>query len=287
MNALGNALEQRLFVHLIRDLVDDDGLTLAFVDVFKVTLGAHDHTATAGAITLSHTLNAINDAGSGEVGRRNDFHDFVDAGLRVVEQVQTGVDHFVEVVRRNVGGHAHRNTPRTVDQQVGYACGQHQRLAFRAVVVGAKVDGFFVDIGQHFVRDFRHANFGVSHGSGVVAVDRAEVTLTIDQHVAQRKILGHADNGVVHRNVAVRVVFTDHVTHNTRRFFVGAIPVIVELVHGVQHTTMHGFETVAGVGQGASHDHAHGVIQIAAAHLLFEADGQGFLGKWNHERSEV
>jgi hypothetical protein len=41
-------------------------------------------------------------------------------------------------------------------------------------------------------------------------------------------------------------------------------------------------ESVPGVWQGASDDHTHGVIKVAAPHLLFKADGQGFFGELGH-----
>jgi hypothetical protein len=47
--------------------------------------------------------------------------------------------------------------------------------------------------------------------AGVIAVDRAEVALAVHQHVAHRKVLRHAHDGVVHRLVAVRVVLADDV----------------------------------------------------------------------------
>jgi hypothetical protein len=162
--------------------------------------------------------------------------------------VQAG-HHLVEVVRRDVGGHAHRDAGRAVDQQVGQARGQHQRL-FLAAVVGPEIDGFLVDVGQHFVGDLGQADFGVAHGRGVVAVHRAEVALAVDQHVAQREVLRHAHDGVVHRAVAVRVVLTDHVADDTRRLLVGPVPVVVELVHRVQHAPVHGLQAIARIGQG-------------------------------------
>ena len=36
---------------------------------------------------------------------------------------------------------------------------------------------------------------------------------------------------------------------------------------------MHGLEAVAGIGQRAPDDHRHRVIEIGAAHLLFDIDG--------------
>ena len=108
--------------------------------------------------------------------------------------------------------------------------------------------------------DLGEADFGVTHRRGVVSVDRTEVALAVDQHVAQREILGHPHDGVVHRAVAVGVVLTDHVTDDTGRLFVRAVPVVVEFMHGEQNATVHGLQTVSGIGEGAANDDAHGVI---------------------------
>ena len=127
--------------------------------------------------------------------------------------------------------------------------------------------------------DACHADFGITHGRGVVAVYRAEVALAVYQHIAHGEVLRHAHNGVVYGDVAVRVVFTNHIADNTRRFFIRPVPVVVQFVHGVQYAPVHRLEAVAHIGQGAPHNHAHGVIQIGAAHFLFKRNGQGFFGK--------
>ena len=116
------------------------------------------------------------------------------------------------------------------------------------------------------------ADFGVTHGCCVIAVYRTKVTLAVYQHVAHREVLRHTNNRVIDRLVSVGVVFTNHVTHNTGRLFVGPVPVVVELVHRKEHPAMHRFEAIPRVWQGPPHNHAHGVIQVTAAHLLFKAD---------------
>ena len=104
--------------------------------------------------------------------------------------------------------------------------------------------------------------------------------------MAQREILRHPHDGVIHRLVTVRVVFTNHVTDDTGRLFVRPVPVVVELVHGEQHAPVHRLEAVPGVRQRAAYDHAHGVIEVTAPHFLFQADGEGFFGKLGHEGPE-
>ena len=127
-----------LLVHLVGNFVDDDRLALALVDVLEVALGAHDDAAAACSIALANAADAMDDRGRGEVWRRDQFHQLVDRCICVFQQVLTRVDHFVQVVRRNVGGHAHGDAGRAVDQQIRQLRRQNQRLFLVAVVVLAR-----------------------------------------------------------------------------------------------------------------------------------------------------
>jgi hypothetical protein len=149
--------------------------------------------------------------------------------------------------------------------------------------LGAKVNRFLVNVAQHFVSDLSQPDFGVAHGRSVVTVYRAEVALAVDQHVAHGEILRHAHDGVVDRLVTVWMVFADHVAYDTGRLFIRAVPVVVQLMHGEQHATVHRLQTISGIGQCAAHDHTHGVIEVAAPHFLFQTDGQCFFGELSHK----
>src|SRR6185369_7320077 len=83
-----------------------------------------------------------------------------------------------------------------------------------------------------------------------------------------------------------RMVFADHVADDAGRLLVGAVPVVIELVHRVQHAPMDGLEAVPRIRQCAAHDDAHRVIEVASPHFLFETDGQGFFGELGHEGEE-
>ncbi|CFU78885.1 Uncharacterised protein [Bordetella pertussis] len=245
-------------------------------------LGAHDDAAAPGAVPLANARDAVDHPARGKVRRRDQFDQLVDRAFRIAQAIQAAVDHFLQVVRGNVGGHAHGDTRAAVDQQVGQARRQQQGLLFAAVVVGPEVDRFLVDIGQQLVRDLGQADFGVAHRRGVVAVDGAEVALAVDQHVAHGEVLRHADDGVVYRLVAVRVVLTDDVPDDTRGLLIGTVPIVVQFVHRVQHAAMHRLETVTHVWQRAPHDHAHRVIKIATAHLFFQRYRKRLLGEGIH-----
>ena len=199
-----------------------------------------------------------------------------EAELGVVDQRDAGVDDLAEIVRRDVGRHADRDAGRAVDQQVRDPRRQHRRFVFAAVVVRREIDRFLVDVGQQLVREARHAHFGVAHRRRGVAVDRAEVALPVHQQVAQRERLRHAHDRVVHRRVAVRVVLADDVADDARRLLVRLVPVVAELAHREQHAPVHRLQAVADIGQRAAHDHAHRVIEVGLAHLVFEVDVQDF-----------
>ena len=118
---------------------------------------------------------------------------------------------------------------------------------FAAIVVGAEINRFLIYIGQQLVRNLGQANFRVSHGGSAVTINRAEIALPVDHRVANGKILRHAHQRVIDGLIAVRVIFTDYVTHDTRRLLVRTVPVVVELMHGKQHTTMNRFQAVANI----------------------------------------
>ncbi len=214
------------------------------------------------------------------------MHQLIDGQLGVVDEGQATVDDFTEVVRRNVGGHAHGDTAGAVDQQVGNTGRHDRRDHFGAVVVRHPVHGFFVQVGQQLVRQLGHAHFGVSHGRSVVAVDRTEVTLAIYQQVAQGKRLSHPNDGVVHRSVAVRVILTDHVTDNTGRFLVRLVPVVTQLAHREQHTPVHGLQAIARIRQCSTDNYAHRVVEVGLFQLVFDIDREDFFGQFAHEKPD-
>jgi len=68
-----------------------------------------------------------------------------------------------------------------------------------------------------------------------VAIDRTKVTLSIHQRVAHREILRHTRHCVVYRHIAVRVIFTQHFTYDTRGFFERSIGANAHVGHGVEN----------------------------------------------------
>ena len=173
-------------------------------------------------------------------------------------------------MRRNVGRHANGDTTGAVQQQVGNAGGQHDGFLQRAVEVVHKVNRVFVNVGEHFHGDGREPRFGITHSGGRIPVNRTEVALPIHQWVAHGKILREARHGVVHGAVAVGVVFPQHFPDDTGALFVGLVGAQAHIEHGVEDAPMDGFQPVAHIGQGAADNHAHGIVEVSAAHFVFD-----------------
>jgi hypothetical protein len=102
-----------------------------------------------------------------EIRRRHDLDQLLDGRICGLRAAQAGVDHFGEVVRRDVGRHADRDARGAVDQQVGHRVGSDDRLELLAVVVGHEIDGFLVDVGQQLGGDLLQPALGVAVGRRV------------------------------------------------------------------------------------------------------------------------
>src|SRR5258708_2212101 len=114
---------------------------------------------------------------------------------------------------------------------------------------------------------------GIASRGGRIAVHAAEIPLPVDERQAHGELLRQAYEGVVDRQIPVRVIFAHHLAHNAGAFHVLLVPVDAEPAHAVEDAPMHGLQPVAHVGQRARYDHAHGVIEIGSLQLALDGDG--------------
>ncbi len=73
------------FVDVVRDLIDDEALSIAVSMIFDADHAAQDDLAAACVIGFFDAAVAANDAACREIGSRHHFHDLVDRRLRIVE----------------------------------------------------------------------------------------------------------------------------------------------------------------------------------------------------------
>ena len=78
--------------------------------------------------------------------------------------MHAGADDFVQVVRRNIRGHAHGNTRTTIEQHEGRLCRQQLRFLDAAIEVWAVINSALARLTKQQVRVARQSRFGVAHG---------------------------------------------------------------------------------------------------------------------------
>ena len=274
---LGDALDQLRLVHLVRYLGDDDRLPSAR-DVLQLRPRPHDEASASRLIALRNRRLPENRPARREVRPQHMLQTQREVRAVVLRRLRQHrnrrVQHLGQVVRRNVRRHAHRNARAAIDDQVRHARRQHRRLQRRLVVVRNEVDRIHVDVRQHLARDARQPRLRIPHRRRRIAVHRAEVPLTIDHQVAQRKRLRQPHHRVVNRRVAMRMVVTHHVPHHLGRLGVLLVELQPHLLHAVQNAAMHRLQAVAHVRQRAPDNDRHRVVEIRPAHLVLDIDRQ-------------
>ena len=91
--------------------------------------------------------------------------------------------------------------------------------------------------------------------------------LTRSERVAHRPRLDKTHEGVINRRVTVGVVLTHHITDDAGALRESLIRPVSAVKHGVEHAAVDGFEAITHVGQCASDDHAHRIVQIGPLHF--------------------
>ncbi len=283
----GELLDQIGLLHLIGDLGDHDPPQPA-AGVLPGPARAQPHAAAAGLIGLQHGRARLDDdPAGGKVGTLDMLHQLGGRRLGAIQDHQAGVDQLGGVVRRDGGRHAHGDARGAIGQQIGKAGRQHHRLMLLAIVGRAKIDRVLVDPVQQQLSGLGEAALCVAHGRGVIAVDVAEVPLAIDQAVALGEVLGQAHQGVVDGDVAVRVVFADHIAHHPRRFLGRGLGIQPQQAHGVEQAAMDRLQTIAHIRQRPLGDGRERIGQIPPRQRLGQGlvdDAAAILGRLGRRR---
>ena len=253
LGELKDLFQHRGLVDRVGDLIDDDQLAASGA-VLDLYLRADGELAAAGLVALADFLVVHQHAAGGEVRAGKVLHQLIQGDLRILDLGDDGADGFAQVVGRDIRGQADSDARCAVHQQIGEACGQHVRLFEGIVEIEAERHGVLLDVPQHQQGQGRHAGFGVSHGGGAVAVDGAEVAVAVHHRAAHGEILSHAHHRVIHGGVAVRMVLTQAVAHDTGTLAVRLVRGGAQLHHGVEDAALNGFEAVLHAGEGALQD---------------------------------
>ena len=194
-----------------------------------------------------------------EVRTRNDLHHLVKGNLRIVEVSDDAVYDFGKVMRRYIRRKTYRYTRRTVYEKVRKSSGESVGFFERVVEVKRPVYGIFVYTVKKFERERLKFDFGVPHRRRAVAVDRAEVAVSVDKRHTHVERLGKSDHSVVNRSISVGVIFCETVADHPRRFFIAFIGKHSLFEHRIKDTPLNGFKTVFDPRKGSVENDVFGI----------------------------
>ena len=127
VDQLRDRLHQARLVDLVWQLANDD-LLAPRLRLLEVHLCPHDDPPAAGAVDVGDVAR-VDDAARGEVRALDDADEILGRRFRVVDQANDCVADLTEVMRRDVGRHADRDSARPVDEEVGEQRRHHDRFA--------------------------------------------------------------------------------------------------------------------------------------------------------------
>ena len=213
-----------------------------------LALRANDDAAVTRAVCAAKICSAHYYAARRIVGTGHVLQKLFRRKVGIFYERLDGVYNLDEVMRRDIRSHTDGNTVAAVYEKVGETGRKHGRLLERVVEVRIPIDCFLVYVAEHFARDLRKSRFRVTHCRRGIAVHTAEIAVTVYKRLVYREVLRKADESVVNRAVAVRVIFTEHVTDDTRALSVRLVGKEVQFAHRIEYAAVYGFESVANVG---------------------------------------
>ncbi|CQR22701.1 Uncharacterised protein [Yersinia enterocolitica] len=107
---LGDFFNQPRLVHLIRDLVNNNGFATGFSVSLNFSTGTDIHLATASTISFFNTTATIDNRSSGEIWPRDVLHQPFNGDVFIFDIGQTAINNLRKVMRRNIGCHPDGNT---------------------------------------------------------------------------------------------------------------------------------------------------------------------------------
>ena len=256
-------LDEGAFVDAVGDGVDDDEALTPFL--FKVPVALELDRSAAGFVDVLKLLAVVEDGTTGgEVRTLQLAGQIGERGVWIIEQDDSGVDDLAEVVRRNSGGHTHRDAFASVDEELRELRRQHDGFEVLTVVVGAVVDGALLQLREQLDGDGGELALAVPHGSGGVAIEGAEVALSEDERVSQGEGLDHADEGVVDRGITVGVILGHDLTNHRGRLTESSVRQQTEVVvHRIENAPLNRLQPVTYIGQCPGGDDGESVIEVA------------------------
>ena len=122
----------------------------------------HDGTL-ALAICRTRAAGAEDERTSWKVGGRDNFNQLINSYRWIIDIGQARLDHFTQIVRRDVGRHADSDAASAIDQKVRETGRENLRFFTTAIIIRLKINRVLIKIIQKRVCDLVEPCLGITH----------------------------------------------------------------------------------------------------------------------------
>ena len=113
---------------------------------------------------------AQHEAPGGEIRPFDVFHQLGNRDLWLVDLRTDAVDHFAQIMRREIRGHPHRDPRAAIDQQIGKRRRKDGWLGEALVIVGNEIDRFLIHVLHQRRAQVGEAGLRVTHRRRSIAI---------------------------------------------------------------------------------------------------------------------
>ena len=111
----------------------------------------------------------------------------------------------------------------------------------------------------------------------------AEITLPVDERIADRESLGEAHKRVIDGLLAMGMELTDHIADDAGAFLEALVGIELQLLHGVDEAAVNGLEPIPHIGKRPVHDRRERIGQITLFKRVAQIDDLNpIIGGQNH-----
>ena len=204
-------------IDVVRNLRDDQLLTIT-LHLLHADSTAQLQAAFAGGEIILYAFDATEKSTGRKIRALDEFHQFRNRDLRLVNLCTDAVHDFAEIVRGHVCGHANRDSRAAVDEQIRKRRRKNSRLGETLVVVRDEIHRVLVHVLHQRRAEMRQTRLGITHGRRRIVFDRSEVTFSINQFLTHCPRLRHVHKRRIDHRFAVWMVVAGSVTADLRTF---------------------------------------------------------------------
>ena len=91
--------------------------------------------------------------------------------------------------------------------------------------------------------------FGITHCCRRITIRASKISLSIDKRIIHAPFLPHSHQCIINGRVAMRMIFSQHLSYYTCTFFIGRLITQTEFIHCIQYPAVNRFKAIRTSGR--------------------------------------